>query len=337
MKFLRHARELALKLWTRLYYGRLAAPNASEDKLIAAIRAELSAIAPIENGHSTECERMWSRFQETLRHSFLNRDPREFLTWDVMTRTMFLAFSAYAAKEFFHLQRLPNWSSRWKAAIRESTVGRPAPFPFYPPTSANLVHEAYTLSAFEDATGMRVSDFAQVLEFGGGYGSMCRLFFNLGFGGIYKIYDLGPFSSVQSYFLKSLNIPVKRASTDTSLRHGVELLSNERQLAAVGPPPRGGKSLFLAAWSLSETPLTVRHRILPHVQKHDAYLIAYQDRFGEADNREFFEEWQRETASQINWRRVRIAQIPGSHWYLFGKKLAKNLDSAELRQEVGAF
>lgn len=335
MKFLRHARELGLKIWAQLYYGRLALPCAQEAELITAIRAELSARPPTENGRSSESECLWSQFQETLLHSFLNRDPREFLTWDVMTRTMFLAFSVYSAKEFLHLRNRPDWCRRWKPAIRETHVGRPAPFPFYPKTSANLVHDAYTLSAFEEATGTTVEEFDQVLEFGGGYGSMCRLFFNLGFRGTYTIYDLGPFSSLQSYFLRSVGIPALRGCARPGLKNGVELLSNDRELATVSMRDHAKKSLFVAAWSLSETPISVRRRVLPYVQNCDAYLIAYEERFGEMDNREFFEEWQRETASNINWCRISIPQIPGRHSYLFGEKARRDAETMKSCPGVG--
>jgi hypothetical protein len=80
------------------------------------------------------------------------------------------------------------------------------------------------------------------------------------------------------------------------------------------------RSLFIAAWSISETSLEVRRNFLPHAAGFDAFLIAFQSRFGEMDNGRFFEEWQQETSGAIQWRRVPIPQIRGSHHYLLGTR-----------------
>lgn len=320
MEFARHLQQLGLKAWTRAYYGPLSPATADEETLIRALRADLGGAAGTASAASPPSERIWSQFQERLRQSALTQDPRGFLTWEVIARTMFLAFSSYAVKEFFHLRRQPDWYSRWRLAIRESPAGRPAPFPLYPRTSANLIHDAYTICRFEECTAATIGEFDEVLEFGGGYGSLCRLFFNLGFRGTYRIYDLPPCSSLQSYFLKSVGIPVSRGDLPTGVRNGVRVLSSERELAQLRQPRPGAKSLFVAAWSLSETPVEVRREFLPHVANCDAYLIAYQSRFGEMDNCRFFDEWKESTASVIAWRQIAIPQIPGKHAFLFGTR-----------------
>src|SRR3954447_16593433 len=43
-------------------------------------------------------------------------------------------------------------------------------------TSSNTVHQLYHLLRYEDATGRRVSDADTVVEWGGGFGSLMRLF-----------------------------------------------------------------------------------------------------------------------------------------------------------------
>jgi hypothetical protein len=48
--------------------------------------------------------------------------------------------------------------------------------------------------------GLDVRGFDFVIEFGGGYGSLCRLFFNQQFKGQYVLFDLPPFSALQHFF-----------------------------------------------------------------------------------------------------------------------------------------
>jgi len=320
MEIARQVQRLGLRLWAGLHYGPLRASTPQEEALIRALRAEFARMPHASPVFCAASERLWTQFQDNLREDVFSADPRGFLSWNVVTRTMFLAFSKYAAKELAFLRRQPDWHSRWEQAIRESPVGRPAPFPFYPKTSANLIQCAYSLCQFEEHTGIAVAEFDEALEFGGGYGSMCRLFFNLGFGGIYAIYDLLPFSSLQSYYLKSVGIPVLRGGQQAEHWKGAVLVSETENLRPLSQPRARRKSLFIATWSMSETPLSIRQQFLPYTENYDAYLIAYQSRFGEVDNCQFFRDWQEKTASTIRWTEVPISQIPGKHTYLFGTR-----------------
>src|SRR6266852_6257680 len=264
--------------------------------LIDELRSAFDLAPQVSADGESEAANRWAQFQKGLRSLVLSRDPREFLSWDVISKTMFLAFSPYAVRELIHLKRQNNWNSRWKEALQESPVGRPAPFLLYPQTSANLIHDAYNLHAFQEATGLFPEQFHNILEFGGGYGSMCRLLFNLGFDGRYVIYDLQPFSDLQSYYLKSVGIPVLRKNSFTRSEKGVALVSDEEDLLRSAEPFTKQESLFIAAWSISETSLDVRRRFLPYAAECDAFLIAFQEQFGEMNNCQFFDRWQEETS-----------------------------------------
>ena len=65
------------------------------------------------------------------------------------------------------------------------------------------------LALFEETTGSKIDTLELIFEFGGGYGSMCRLAHNLGFNQAYIIFDLQPFSALQNYYLSSLDLPVR--------------------------------------------------------------------------------------------------------------------------------
>ena len=60
-----------------------------------------------------------------LRDLILNNDPRKFLDWDVIRKTMNIGNSAYVRKEFKYLKSISNFSSRWHPAIQESIIGMP--------------------------------------------------------------------------------------------------------------------------------------------------------------------------------------------------------------------
>lgn len=320
MDIVRRAAQLGFHIWSNSFYGFQRPPTQREQKLIDELRSAFANIPQALADSKSEAANRWAQFQESLRSLVLSRDPREFLSWDIVSRTMFLVFSPYAVKELAYLKRRKDWEARWKYALQETRVGRPAPFLLYPRTSANLIHDAYNLCAFGEATGLVPERFHNILEFGGGYGSMCRLLFNLGFDGRYVIYDLPPFSNLQSYYLNSVGIPVLSKKSLASNEKGVALVSTGEDLLLSAEPFTKQESLFIAAWSISETSVDVRRRFLNQAAECDAFLIAYQRRFGEVDNCRFFDRWQEETSDSIEWRKKCIQHIPGGHHYLFGTR-----------------
>src|SRR5258708_24519675 len=173
MDILRKPAQLGLQIWSNPFHCLQRPPIKREQELIDELRCAFAHAPEVSADGESEAVNRWVQFQKRLRSLVLSRDPREFLSWDVISKTMFLAFSPYAVREVIHLKRQNNWNSRWKDALQESPVGRPAPFLLYPQTSANLIHDAYNLYAFQEATGLVPEQFHNILEFGGGDWSLC--------------------------------------------------------------------------------------------------------------------------------------------------------------------
>jgi hypothetical protein len=64
-------------------------------------------------------------------------------------------------------------------------------------------------------------------------------------------------------------------------------------------------SLFVATWSISELPNSIRDLILPQIIDFSSFLIAYQDRFGGINNLNYFKNWQ-DTNEVITWHSSKI-------------------------------
>ena len=239
---------------------------------------------------------------------------------------MFVRNESYVAEELRSLQEHDQWSEKWREAIVESEIGHPPRFPSYPQSSGNLIHHAYHLSQFEEQTGRRITDLDFIVEFGGGYGSMCRLVHQLGFTGKYVIFDLAEFSCLQSFLLKSMGLPVRSLESFNSAKSGILLTSDKDLLRDVISTctQQSLRSLFLATWSISETSIPFREEILGMVMACDAFLIAYQDKFGEVDNVEFFSDLKRKR-EDINWHDWELTHIPGSR-YLIGERAVTSSD-----------
>ena len=101
--------------------------------------------------------------------------------------------------ELQYLQGLPNWPFI-RELIKDPGVGGAELDPVLQ-TNGNIIHHAYSIFRFENATGHELAGGGTILEVGGGYGNFCRLLLKRGFAGSYVIYDLPEFLQLQEWYL----------------------------------------------------------------------------------------------------------------------------------------
>ena len=283
----------------------------------AFLKSEISVLPLIDTQGKLQAEAEWSSNMNRLRELAMGgADPVDFLQWDVIRHTMFVNSPKFVKKELELLRKKKDWKSRWEPAIHESWVGSPDHTRFCEYSSGNLIHHIFHLAQFEEKTGVKIDSLSTIVEFGGGYGSMCRACHNLGFKGRYIIFDLPHFSSLQRFYLKSLKLPVMRPNEveNSSIHCCSDIEDLQRVLSLSGIAQ---KSLFIATWSLSETPMHVRDMFMPSVSGLGNYLIAYQHSFGEVNNIDYFRDWKNTINGISNWQEWEIPQIRGSN-YLIG-------------------
>jgi hypothetical protein len=294
----------------------MPAATPRDEALVAELRRRIRALEGSPVGDEQPSERVWRRFVEQFHDAMGREDPRGFLRWPTIAKAMFVSNQPYLSIELLSLRARRDWRRRWRPALRESPVGHPVPFWALPWSSGNLIHHAYHLTQFEARTGRPADRFPAVFEFGGGYGSMCRLFHQLGFSGRYVIHDLPPFSALQAFYLGSLGLPLVDADRLADADRGVACVSDpaalERALRWVGT----SRALFVATWSLSETPIRVRDTVMPVVADCAGVLIAYWRTFGEMNNHEYFSRWAA-GHPEFAWFQRPIVSLP-EHFYLFG-------------------
>jgi hypothetical protein len=292
----------------------------SERALVARLRAEALALPEMAVEGLPASEAEWNRNLNDLRACILNRDPREFLRWPVIQWTMFVSSPLYLMHELAHLRAHRDWRSRWRGALREDVAGHPPRLGFYPRSSGNLAHHAYHIARFAALGGEFPPGRDALVEFGGGYGSMARLFHRLGFSGRYVIFDLPHFSALQRFFLSMNGIPLVSVGELGPGEAGVACISNVADLRTfVEAMHADDRSAFLATWSFSETPLAVRERIEPLLPRFDSFYIAFQDRFREVDNISYFERLRATTSADVRWSTEEIKHAPGNR-YLVGRR-----------------
>ena len=198
--------------------------------------------------------------------------------------------------ELLYLKSLPDWESRWHEAVHESDIGGMPEYPDLPCSSGILLRHAAILAWWQNRTRLDIISRKTILEFGGGHGSMCRLIHRLGFTGTYIIYDLPAVSLLQQYYLQENGI------------EGVISVSDFDSLTAEVAETDAKDSLFIATWSLSESPFSIRDALLPIITDFDSVLIASQMQVRDMDNVEYFQQWQ-DYFSDMEWHRKDVRKV----------------------------
>lgn len=236
---------------------------------------------------------LWEEYRKLVRKSILDKEISDFINWEVIQKTMFCEAKAIEYKDI-------KTNNELFKAINESKVGNPKPYYLNSSTSGNLVHHAYSLNQFLKKYSL--VDINTVIEIGGGYGSMCRLFRNLNYQNEYIIFDLPEFLALQKYFLNSINPEFIQQTI---------FIQDTKKLATYQ------KVFFIATWSFSEMPLNLRSELLSYID-FDYCLIAFQSTFDGINNIEYFNSFQNK------YKDFHFTIVPISHlknnFYLIGAK-----------------
>lgn len=215
-----------------------------------------------------ELTQSWENFQRKMVKEFESGDPNEFLRFPTIQGTMF--FSARQV-QFIELKGSRYWN-HFRNAIVENSLGYPPIYKYYPRSSGNLVHHAYSLNKILEVIDIEeFLNLRSILEFGGGYGSFCRLVSNIGYRNHYTIYDLPVFNKIQKWYLSSV--------IDST---NIEYITESKLLSTPNPDS------FIALWSLSESPMSLRRTFEPVIRSSKIVLIAFQKEFHGIDNWLYF-------------------------------------------------
>ncbi|MGN6494931.1 MAG: putative sugar O-methyltransferase [Agriterribacter sp.] len=263
----------------------------------------------------------WEKKERQIVYEFLNKNPKAFLNFKSIKHTMFYNGSV---EELQSIQRSKNFHTLYERLLVEDSFGMPLPFAGLKKSSGNLIHHLYSLKVFLENTNIKLDDINQVIEFGGGYGSLCRLFYKASFKYEYLIFDLPIFLTLQEYYLKGIfsnNLKVEGVQIQHNIPVNVDKAvylthDNKEFQKLIRQDPN--TTVCIALWSLSESPLAVREKFLSSIGEPSFYLIAYQTSFENIDNKKYFEQFVA-GRSNYNWLTLDIDHIKNSH-YLIGTK-----------------
>ena len=207
----------------------------------------------------------WEFRRKSLRDFILNGDPTEFMKWPVVVESLHTGWTSTVQGMADEL------TPRMKKAIAVPPFGGGERVGQQEATGTS-VRQAWYLQQWEEFAGMRVTDFISsyppiIHEFGGGYGAMGLVLYNLGFMGLHCIKDLPEVALLQEYYHSNIVLD------------GRFSISCDR----VDDYPI---KLYVALTSISEVNPTDRD-----IPQAENYLICYQAGWEDWDNVKWFGGW----------------------------------------------
>jgi len=257
----------------------------------------------------------WASFATEIRDALRANGANEFLRLPPIAKTLHSRQRSHTGKYLAYLLGSKRFSPVIHKALTESPVGRPLVNPHYPLSSPLLVQHGYHLTRLLESTDFDLAKLRLVVEFGGGYGGFFRLLRNLGYRDRYVICDLPVMCALQRFYLRNVFPTEPGAQPPANLQwlSGEEYGGLEREAAQHNP------SLFMATWSLSETPPAVRNAVTTVLGGFSYILITYQRNFGSNNNVEYFTSLEK-SLPQFKWQHSECPVYP-NNFYLIGQKL----------------
>jgi hypothetical protein len=195
---------------------------------------------------------IWEDFNNQIKGHLAGDNINNFMNWPIINQTMIAGVDLV---EFDYLKKSKYWD-KWSTKLDES-VFKPNSFRLFPASSTNNMHHAYSLNVMMEYLNLELNQFGTVVEFGGGYGNTCRLFKKWGHNGQYIIYDIPELIKIQKHYLESNKI-----TNNVTFLSGLDIINNFKD-----------NSLFLGLWSISETPIFERNRMLDNLKFYDCENI----------------------------------------------------------------
>ena len=245
-----------------------------------------------------------------------------FLRIPFIQKMFFIHNRLFIKNELNEIKKDKIFYIQWKNLLKEDEVGDPIRYFLYPESSGNRIRQVYHLKKFCDFSNINIKTINRVLEIGGGYGCMARIFSKINHKINYTIYDTFEVNLLQYYFLKlnKLEVAIENSKSRINLISSIKF-NNEINYK------NNSKTLLIANWSLSEMPLKLRKKISKLIFKIPYILISFQDKFENINNLKYFERIKTKLDKQGYETKIKGLQYynnailnTNKHFYLFAKK-----------------
>ena len=254
-------------------------------------------------------------FNQQISHLLKSINLKNFLRKNFIQKIFFLQNRLFVFRELSVLKNSRKW--KWyKKLLVEDHVGNPIRYFLYLKSSGNRINHVYHLHVMENELKIDLKkDVKSIFEFGAGYGLMARIFSKINLKIGYVCFDTKHVNLLQYYYLKHNNLDV-----GFSKKRRVYLESNLKNI-------KKKNDLFIANWSLSETPISYRKKLISRMLESKYIFISFQHQFEEINNLRYFNSLKIKLSKKFDIKIIKNKFFKGNiflnqdHYFFLGKKL----------------
>ncbi len=254
-------------------------------------------------------------FNRKILNLLKSKNIKNFLRINFIQKMFFLQNRLFVLKELNQIRKSKKWLF-YKNLLKEDNIGNPIRYFLYFESSGNKINHLYHLYLLERELNINLKkNIKTVFEFGAGYGCMARIFSKIKKRNKYICFDTSYLNLLQYYYLKhnNLNVGFKK-------KNDIFLTSSLKNV-------RNKNDLFVANWSLSETPIKFRKRFISIISKSRYILISFQEKFENVNNLNYFKFLRSRLSKKFEIKIIKNKFYNGNiftkqnHYFLIGKKL----------------
>ena len=163
--------------------------------------------------------------------------------------------------------------------IKDPEFGNPHRLKEYSQSTLRCLDYARYLESF----GITIGKIDSITDFGSGYGNFCRIWKLWNQQVLYYNCDLPEMHDIQRHYIENTVDDYK----------GIEYITHKE----LNKVKKKNKSLFIAAYSLTECSLEVRTEVEPYLAMYDYILIIHNAKFDGIDNVDYIKDLQKRRLS----------------------------------------
>jgi hypothetical protein len=240
---------------------------------------------------------------------------KNFLRKNFIQKMFFLQNRPFIYQELIELKKSKKWNF-YKNLLVEDSIGNPIRFFLYFKSSGNKINHVYHLSVLENELKIELKKkIKKVFEFGGGYGCMARIFSKIDKNVKYTCFDTVYVNLLQYYYLSHNNLDVGFVKKRQFFLNSKFRNTKEKN------------DLFIANWSLSETPIQFRNKFYFKIINSKYILICFQEKFENINNLKYFNNLKKKLKNKFDIKIIKNKFYKGNfifkqnHYFFVGKKL----------------
>ncbi|MDB5266920.1 MAG: hypothetical protein JWN89_735 [Parcubacteria group bacterium] len=200
---------------------------------------------------------MWEQNKQEISRNFLEDFSYGFLNNRVIRMAMFMDYAGEQQENELDYLESVMGKQEMKSLIKEDRVGHPTLTNFRYWTSHNSIHHLCHLEKFIEHTKTDLLKVKTLVEWGGGYGNIARIFRKINPDTTYIIIDLPIFSFIQSLYLSTVegaeNVNLLLGKDSSILPGKINIVPLEEGI--LERLAIRNADVFLSTWALSESSL----------------------------------------------------------------------------------